>query len=79
MNRSTTTLESAENGRPRADGRKKHENGFQTDPPGSPGAWGTGPPSPPIFGQSCKGTRESDFLAPGCPPECGHRPHEFEV
>ena len=34
VNRSATTPETAENGRPRADGRKTHENGFQTAPPG---------------------------------------------
>ena len=70
VNRSTTTLETAENGRPRTNGRKTHENGFQTAPPGHapgfPGAWGIGPK---FFGQSWNGTRESDFWAPGCPPE----------
>ena len=68
VNRSATTLETAENGRPCADGRKTHVNGFQTAPPGSPGALDIGPPSPPIFGKSCNGTRESELWAPGCPP-----------
>ena len=39
VNRSATTLVTAENGRPRADGRKTHENGFQTAPPGSRVRW----------------------------------------
>ena len=34
VNRSATTLETAENGRPCADGRKTHEHGLQTAPPG---------------------------------------------